>query len=252
MSDFPLSFAVLKQKERDLRNGFPETMAVKVHRAISWIGRAEVERGDPDAAFLFLWIAFNAAYADEREAEAPISERSQFADLLRRIVKLDTRGRLHRAIWDKFQGPVRKLLENRYVFRPFWLNMNGSATTDWQAMFLSSANEARRSMMDEDTAKVLLIVFDRLYVLRCQMMHGGTTWGSYVNRDQVRDGAAILGLLLPLMVDLMLDNPEDDWGRAFYPVVGSPRRGTSGSARLSEKVTVSVTQEGHSRKGAAG
>ena len=28
---------------------------------------------------------------------------------------------------------------------------------------------------------MLLIVFDRLYVLRCQMVHGGTTWGSYVN-----------------------------------------------------------------------
>jgi hypothetical protein len=53
-----------------------------------------------------------------------------------------------------------------------------------------------------------------------------------VNRDQVRDGAAILGFLMPVMVDLMLDNPEEDWGQPLYPVVGAPRKGTSGSARL--------------------
>ena len=34
-------------------------------------------------------------------------------------------------------------------------------------------------------------VFDRLYVLRNQLVHGGSTWNSGINRTQVRDGAAI-------------------------------------------------------------
>lgn len=228
-----LTFAVLKEKERRLRSGFPETMGLRVHRAISWIGRAQKEVSDPDAAFLFFWIAFNAAYANEKDVDLPVGERQQFGELLRRIVQLDTSARLHAAVANRFQGPIRKLLENRYVFRPFWLNTNGIAgNEDWQKQFVASANAIRRSMIDNDTARVLHIVFDRLYVLRCQIMHGGTTWGSYVNRDQVKDGAEILGVLLPIMVDLMLDNPDEDWGRPFYPVVGAPRRGTSGSARL--------------------
>jgi hypothetical protein len=228
-----LTFVELKEKERRLRSGFPETMGLRVHRAISWIGRAQKESDDPDAAFLFFWIAFNAAYADERDAETPVGERRQFADLLRQIVRLDNTGRLHAAVSQRFPGPIRKLLENRYVFRPFWLNTNGVAGyEDWQKQFVASANLIRRSLIDNDTARVLHIVFDRLYVLRCQIMHGGTTWGSYVNRDQVKDGAAILGFLMPVMVDVMLDNPEEDWGRPLYPVVGAPRRGTSGSARL--------------------
>ena len=61
-----------------------------------------------------------------------------------------------------------------------------------------------------------------LYMLRNQMMHGGTTWNSSVNRDQVKDGAAILGVLLPVMIDLMLDHPHEDWGTPCYPVVGTP------------------------------
>jgi hypothetical protein len=51
------------------------------------------------------------------------------------------------------------------------------------------------------------------------LVHGGATWNSGVNRAQVRDGAAILGFLLPVFVDLMMDNPTVDWGRPFYPVV---------------------------------
>ena len=67
--------------------------------------------------------------------------------------------------------------------------------------------------------RVLSNVFDRLYVLRNQLVHGGSTWNSDINRDQVRDGAAILEFLVPVFVDVMMDNPQEDWGRPFYPVV---------------------------------
>ena len=56
----PLTHAALKAKQRELRGGFPETMGLRVHRAISWIGRAEAA-GDDDARFLFLWIRFKLA-----------------------------------------------------------------------------------------------------------------------------------------------------------------------------------------------
>jgi hypothetical protein len=55
--------------------------------------------------------------------------------------------------------------------------------------------------------------------LRNQVVHGGATWNSKVNRDQLRDGAAILATLLPIFIDLMLDHPEIEWGLPFYPVV---------------------------------
>ena len=36
----PLTHAVLKEKQRSRRGGFPETMGLRVHRAGSWTGRA--------------------------------------------------------------------------------------------------------------------------------------------------------------------------------------------------------------------
>ena len=56
-------------------------------------------------------------------------------------------------------------------------------------------------------------------LLNNQLIHGGATYKSSVNRDQVRDSANLLGRLIPLIIEIMLDNPEEAWGEIYYPVV---------------------------------
>jgi hypothetical protein len=70
-----------------------------------------------------------------------------------------------------------------------------------------------------DTVTVLAIVLSRVYVLRNQLVHGGATWNSRVNRDQVRDCTRFLGQLVPLVVGIMMDHPATLWGDPCYPVV---------------------------------
>ena len=216
-----LEHADLKTKQRALREGFPETMGLRVHRSISWIGRAEAAQDDPDAQFLFLWIAFNAAYADEDEFQTiQPGERASFAGFFEKAVALDTDRRIYNAIWKSFSGPIRLLMNNRYVFNPFWQYHNGvDGFEDWEDRFAASSRRFAQALQDQDSARILSFVFDRLYVLRNQLVHGGSTWNSTVNRNQVRDGAAILGFLMPVFVDIMMDNPQADWGQPFYPVV---------------------------------
>lgn len=211
----------LKDKQRAIRSCFPETMGLRVHRAISWIGRAESCGKDDDARFIFLWIAFNAAYADEREFQSiSPGERAAFADYFGRLVARDNDRRIYKALWQRFSGPVRMLMDNRYVFNPFWQYHNGMAGfEDWEDRFRASSRSFARAFEAGDSVRVLSYVFDRLYVLRNQLVHGGSTWNSGINRAQVRDGAAILAFLMPVFVDLMMDNPQEDWGRPFYPVV---------------------------------
>ena len=129
--------------------------------------------------------------------------------------------RIYSALWQRFSGPVRLLMENRYVFNPFWQHHNGiDGYEDWAERFKISARSFAGAFQSGDTAKVLSLVFDRLYVLRNQLVHGGATWNGSVNRAQVRDGAEILTFLMPVFVDIMMDKPLEDWGRPFYPVVG--------------------------------
>ena len=63
------------------------------------------------------------------------------------------------------------------------------------------------------------MLFGRLYVLRNQLVHGGATWNGSVNRNQVEDSAKIMAFLIPLFIELMMENPAENWGKPYYPVV---------------------------------
>jgi hypothetical protein len=213
-------YPTLKAKQRELRDGFPGDLSLRVHRALSWLRRAEMAGSDRDAAFIFYWIAFNAAYADELRDSDLEGERSVFADYFQRLTDLDDERRIYEAIWERFPHEIRLLLRNKYVFQPFWRYQNGTrGYATWEAAFERSKRRVGRALQESDTRTILSTVFDRLYVLRNQIVHGGATWNSSVNRDQVRDGANILAVLVPVFIDLMMDNPNASWGAPYYPVV---------------------------------
>jgi len=56
--------------------------------AISWLARAEQEADDSYAKIIFLWIAFNAAYAKLFGFEN--TEREQLQDFIEKLVVNDT------------------------------------------------------------------------------------------------------------------------------------------------------------------
>ena len=203
-------------------DGFSEEdgLALRIHRAISWLGRAEQELDDHDAAFVFYWIAFNAAYAQDILPTQDSGERDRLREYFSKLVQLDTDRRIFDAVWDRFPDSVRVLLDNKFVFQPFWNYHNGvDGYWDWETRFQSSRNLVSSALGRSDTETILSILFDRLYVLRNQLIHGGATWDSSVNRDQVRSGSRILEFLVPVFIDIMMDNPAELWGPPYYPVV---------------------------------
>jgi hypothetical protein len=215
-----LTFEALKAKQRELRSGFPTNLGLRVHRALSWLQRAEMSGDDQDARFIFLWVAFNAAYAEDRGDADLASERSSFTDYFERVIALDSGQRIYDAIWRRFSGPIRVLLDNKYVYQPFWSHHNQvPGFDDWEERFTKSRRKLKKAVGEHDTKVILTTLFDRLYVLRNQLIHGGATWNSSVNRAQVTDGAAIMGFLLPLFADIMMDNPGEPWGAPYYPVI---------------------------------
>ncbi len=215
-----LHFTWLKDKQRRLRDGFPPPLGLRVHRAVSWLGRAEAETEDPDVRFLLLWIGFNAAYAADIPRDAVPSAREEFKAYFDALIALDGANRIYKAVWERFPHEIRVLLDNKFVYAPFWHHANGvSGYEAWEDMLGESRRSVAQALARRDTVRILTGVFDRLYVLRNQLVHGGATWNSAVNRGQVRDGAAVLGWLLPIFIDLMMSDPGRDWGRPFYPVI---------------------------------
>lgn len=210
--------AELKDRHRQIREQEPDALRLRIHRALSWLIRSEQEHDDPDLRFVLQWIALNAAYAREFGREE--TERTRAKAFLDTLVTLDTQKRLHQALFQQFTGPIRTLIDNKFTFEPFWTAMRThDASNRWEEGFANSKKAAFAAVMQGDTTKVLGIVFDRLYVLRNQLVHGGATWNSQVNRAQLADAVAILGTLVPLIVSVMMDHPDQDYGDALYPVV---------------------------------
>lgn len=212
-----MSYAELKQRNRNEREDFHENLSLRVHRALSWLQRAE-DSEDADAQFIFLWIAFNAAYATDISKGTP--ERDTFIQFLKKLDALDNSRLLESITWNEFSGSIRILLNNRYVFPAFWDYQKGQLTEQqWQEQFASANRAAQVALGGRDTVTVLSIVLSRIYTLRNQIVHGGATWNSSVNRDQMRDCVAFLSKLIPAIVTIMMDHPETLWGDASFPVV---------------------------------
>ena len=209
----------LKAKLKQSQELHSEPSRIRLHRAISWLARSEKESGDSDAQIIFLWIAFNAAYARLFGFEK--TEREQLQLFIETLVSSDKEKLLQESLFEQFSGPIRVLIENKFVFEPFWRDLREHDDSGrWQLQFEESKKLALRAVMASQTEIVLSIVFDRLYVLRNQLIHGGATWNSKVNRSQIHDAVKILNSLIPIIIDLMLDHPDLEFGETLYPVLG--------------------------------
>ncbi len=213
-------YQTLKARHRQERENYHINLSLRVHRALSWLDRAEHSGKDQDAQFIFLWIAFNAAYANEFDADTQLTEQKVFSGFLTRLCELDKAGLLYKLLWSEFTGSIRVLLDNKYVFKPFWdYQSEKIPEEEWLSQFKTAKTTASKALGKKNTPYVLKIIFSRLYTLRNQMLHGGATWNSQVNRDQVRDGVSILGKIVPAVISIMMDNPDTLWGDPCYPVV---------------------------------
>ncbi len=209
---------MLRYRYQTLKPTMPDTVRLRVHRALSWLEQAE-QTTDLDTRFIFLWIAFNAIYAKDFSGVRG-ADKGLFIEFLHRISQLDGEQRLYDLVWQTYSGSIRILLDNRYTFQPFWDYHNGVISeVDWQASFEQNKQRALTALADKNTVAILNAVFAHLYTLRNQIVHGGATHGSSVNRAQLKDACRILGDILPAMIEIVMMNADREWSKPFYPVV---------------------------------
>ena len=213
----------IQQTFKQNRENFNEDFRLRIHRSLSWLQRAEQaqQEQDLDSQFIYLWISFNAAYAKDLGAGLRSADKGAFVQFIYRICHLDKEQKIYYTVWNTYSGSIRILLNNQFTFQPFWDYHNGLITEqDWIASFEKNRKKALEALTQKDTPEILIAVFNHLYTLRNQIMHGGATFNSTVNRSQLKDACNILSTLIPEMLKVMLQNPDDKtWGKPFYPVV---------------------------------
>lgn len=208
----------LIEKFKANREQYSEAIRLRIYRALSWLEQAE-KTDDLDTQFIFLWIAFNAVYAKDF-ADSVRSDKGLFIQFLYHICQNDKEQKIYNLIWHTYSGSIRILLDNKYTFQPFWDYQNGLISEQkWQADFDKNKQKALTALNQTDTVTILMALFNHIYTLRNQIVHGGATYASSVNRSQVKDASQILLHLVPEFVQIILNHPEQNWGKPFYPVV---------------------------------
>ncbi|EAR09087.1 hypothetical protein [Reinekea blandensis] len=208
----------LKQQLKSADPALPDDLATRLHRAISWLQAAEDAVND-DMEFIALWIAFSACCSIDQQGDAPLEDHEQFLRFVGNLVKHDHGNRIYSCLWEEYSTHVKALIRNPYVFHPFWVSQR-EGNDAWQRQFDQSSLAALNALSRGRVTELCSIVLDRLFVLRNQLIFGGATYQGRVNREQVTDGAGLLGTLLPIMISIMLQAGDEDWGNIAYPVVG--------------------------------
>lgn len=219
MTDQQPTHITLKTKLKALDKNADESFYIRIHRAISWLKAAEENSNDQDYQIITYWISLNACYAISGDSHGT-SEKTKLTEFLEKLVNVD-RDRIYNLFWFKFSGVIRILLDNQYIYGRYWRFLRGEVSS-WETEFDRENQAALRLLQSPDRSVDLIsLVMGRLYVMRNQLLHGGATHGSRVNREQIRDCSRFLGHLIPLIIDIMIDHPDEAWGEIYYPVVNT-------------------------------
>ncbi|MCH2144011.1 MAG: HEPN domain-containing protein [Phycisphaerales bacterium] len=203
-------------------------LSIRLHRACSWLRRAQhVARTDGtdsiDDQLVLLWISFNALYGlwDE-ETNHPARDIGSVRDFLRRVLELDRDDEFGKLL-QRERGLCERLFDNVYLDHYFWRGLDAGDTEDdsWHNMPTKG-----RKYLNDGRAELALdrLMLYRVYTLRCQLVHGGSTHGGQLNRASVADCGRLLHQVLDIAIRILIERAEDvegTLGPICYPPVPS-------------------------------
>ncbi len=218
-------------KERLAALKSEQPTSIRFHRACSWMARVEQmpDGQDHDLGLVSLWIAFNSLYgqwdACKRE---PRPDRESWRAFLDRILKLDRDGHVAGTLREH-KRLVISLLDDEYLSNFFW--QEPSAARAKQSR--KAAHNAQTWYIEQRWTVVLDEILNRVYVMRCQLVHGAATYGGKLNRDSLKRCVLMIQRLLPAVLLVWIDHGADeDWGPMCYPPMGTlPKPLPEGDAR---------------------
>ena len=190
--------------------------AIRFHRACSWLDRTEKldQDADSDLVLINQWIALNALYGQwNKLRNEPVEDREGWTTFFARLLRLDQSGHLS-GVLTEHKPLVLSLLEDEYLANFFW-----KQPTEQNKQ--SARNQKKKALgwyVERNWTIPLDRLVERIYLLRCQLIHGAATCGGKLNRAALRRSTQMLGHLLPAVLQVIIDRGADeDWGLLCYP-----------------------------------
>lgn len=224
--------AWLPQRSTLVREDRESDLRVRVHRACKALEQAEAieaaaggDESAGDVAFVLRWVALNALYGRwDFERGMPQKDRVAVDEFTSEACRVDAEGRVLaslRAVADD----GKELLANPFLVERFWKD------PEWEQVRPNKrrAAEFRNELLEERPSAALQRLLMSVYFLRCQIVHGGATLGSGLNRVTVVPARRILGVLSSQLLALVVEHGlEMEWGPLNYPPVRDPEEDERG------------------------
>lgn len=214
---------VLEEIFKSKKNENSEQFNLRIQRALSWLRKAAYIQDDLDLQFLSLWISFNAMHAQDLDAAEQCHQRtsSQFHVFLERLYPQDHSQKISHLVWNKMPQQIQWLLDHPYAFQDYWNYKNQKISQlTWKANFAVEQQRVLQAFQTKDTQRIIITVFERLLTLRNQILLGGTSYNSAMNRQQLKDSCYILLMLLPVFLEVLIENAQHlDFTKPFYPIM---------------------------------
>jgi hypothetical protein len=222
----------------------------RLQRACSWLAKAK-RASDPEAGFIFSWIALNALcgvrpevfkteWWKREEKSRPSLNKQQYDDevprelewFLWRMCNLDIDGRGLRGVIEVGWAHAKAVLRTRYLMSNFWVwKWTEEEIERWQDLSEKKVKDAISRVIDPKKMYQALceIIVWRLRTLRNQLLHGGATDTHSKRRaageSELEAGRRLLEELVWAFLALMGTESGRTryWPPIPYPRAGSPQ-----------------------------
>jgi hypothetical protein len=202
--------------------GKSEDLRIRVHRACCALEQAEAceglgqEASNVDSALIFRWIALNSLYGHwDTERGMPVPDRRALDTFTSQVARVDEGGRMSAAL-NALRAEAAALLENPFLIERFWASAEWETVRPQRGRMRKFEAELRENRPGAALHRLLMAV----YFLRCQMVHGGATIGSSMNRVTVEPAAAVLRLMTGQVIALVMEQGDRmEWGELCYPPI---------------------------------
>jgi len=202
-----------KERLQALQSSHPTI--VRFHRACSWLAATEERDSEQlDELLILRWIAFNSLYGQwDVQQQQPRPDRECWREFVDRIWKLDQTGKLTELLREH-KPLVLTLLDDAYLSQYFWQE----PTEKRKKTSRNKKSHGQSWYVEKRWLKLLDEVLNRIYTLRCQIIHGAATHNSQLNRRTLRHGNLMLTHLLTAQLEILIDcGADEDWGEMCYP-----------------------------------
>jgi hypothetical protein len=174
----------------------------------------QAEGADADLALICRWVAFNSLYGQwDAPRREPRVDRECWRQYLDRLLAMDDSGHIAGMLQAQ-RELVIAMLDDAYLSPFFWQD-----PTDRQASKARKARyDARTWYVEKQWGMLLDRLLERVYLMRCQLMHGAASFGSRLNRTSLARCNAMMARLIEAVLLAMIDHGEAaDWGLMCYP-----------------------------------